>query len=48
MTPAALHDYIPSPSDGVWHLGPLPIRGYAFCIIVGIFAAIWLSDRRWR
>jgi phosphatidylglycerol---prolipoprotein diacylglyceryl transferase len=48
MTPVALHDYIPSPSNGVWQLGPLPIRGYAFCIIVGIFVAIWLSDRRWR
>ena len=24
---------IPSPSRGVWHLGPLPIRAYALCII---------------
>ncbi|MDQ1485630.1 MAG: hypothetical protein QOJ62_1323 [Actinomycetota bacterium] len=40
--------YIPSPSHGVWHLGPLPIRGYAFCIIVGIFAAAAIADRRWR
>ena len=29
---------IPSPADGVWHLGPLPVRGYALCIIAGIFA----------
>jgi phosphatidylglycerol---prolipoprotein diacylglyceryl transferase len=43
-----LHDYIPSPSDGVWHLGPVPIRGYALCIIVGIFAAVVLADRRYR
>jgi prolipoprotein diacylglyceryl transferase len=47
MTFAALPAYIPSPSDGVWHLGPLPIRGYAFCIIIGIVAAVALSDRRW-
>jgi len=38
---------IPSPSQGVWHLGPLPIRGYALCIIVGIVFAIWLGERRW-
>ena len=38
---------IPSPSEGVWHLGPLPIRGYALCIILGIVFAIWLGERRW-
>ena len=38
---------IPSPSDGVWNLGPLPIRGYALCIIVGIIVAIWIGERRW-
>jgi prolipoprotein diacylglyceryl transferase len=46
--PSYLPAYLPSPSQGVWHLGPLPLRGYAFCIIVGIFAAIALSDRRWQ
>jgi len=40
--------YIPSPSQGVWHLGPLPLRGYALCIIVGIIVAVWTCDRRWR
>ena len=39
---------IPSPSQGVWHLGPLPIRAYALCILVGIVAAVWIGDRRWR
>ncbi len=38
---------IPSPSQGVWHLGPVPIRGYALCIIGGILVAIWLGERRW-
>ncbi len=38
---------IPSPSQGVWHLGPVPIRAYALCIIAGIVAAIWIGDRRW-
>ncbi|MGL5808787.1 MAG: prolipoprotein diacylglyceryl transferase [Nocardioides sp.] len=38
---------IPSPAQGVWHLGPVPIRGYALCIIAGIVFAIWLGERRW-
>jgi prolipoprotein diacylglyceryl transferase len=38
---------IPSPSQGVWHLGPFPLRAYALCIIIGIIAAIWIGDRRW-
>jgi prolipoprotein diacylglyceryl transferase len=32
----------------VWHLGPLPIRAYALCIIAGILVAVWLTTRRWR
>ena len=43
-----LHAYIPSPSQGVWHLGPIPLRAYAFCIIIGIIVAVWVLDRRWR
>ena len=39
---------IPSPPEGVWYLGPLPLRGYALSIIVGIALAIWLGERRWR
>ncbi len=38
---------IPSPAQGVWHLGPVPIRGYALCIIAGVVFAIWLGERRW-
>jgi len=39
---------IPSPSQGVWHLGPLPIRAYALIILVGIVVAVLVADRRWR
>ena len=39
--------YLPSPSQGVWHLGPIPIRAYALCIIAGIIVAICLTQRRW-
>jgi prolipoprotein diacylglyceryl transferase len=38
---------IPSPSQGVWHLGPVPIRAYALCIIAGIVLAIVIGERRW-
>ena len=38
---------IPSPSQGVWYLGPVPLRGYALAIILGIVAAIWIGERRW-
>ncbi|MFF3163208.1 prolipoprotein diacylglyceryl transferase [Streptomyces sp. NPDC003273] len=39
--------YIPSPSRGVLYLGPIPLRGYAFCIIIGVFIAVWLGNKRW-
>jgi prolipoprotein diacylglyceryl transferase len=39
--------YIPSPSQGVVHLGPLPLRGYALMIILGVIVAVWLGERRW-
>ncbi len=47
MTPLAVVSSIPSPSHSVWHLGPVPIRAYALTILVGIFVAIWVGDRRW-
>ena len=37
----------PSPAEGVWHLGPVPLRAYAMCIIAGIVVAVWLGERRW-
>ncbi|GAA5002216.1 prolipoprotein diacylglyceryl transferase [Streptomyces siamensis] len=39
--------FIPSPSRSVLHLGPIPLRGYAFCIIIGVFVAVWLGNKRW-
>ncbi|AEA25067.1 Prolipoprotein diacylglyceryl transferase [Pseudonocardia dioxanivorans CB1190] len=43
---AVLPAFIPSPDRGVWHLGPLPIRAYALCIIAGIIVAVWWGERR--
>ncbi|MDQ6641217.1 MAG: prolipoprotein diacylglyceryl transferase [Actinomycetota bacterium] len=40
-------EFIPSPGQGVWHLGPIPIRAYALCIIAGVIAAVWFGERRW-
>jgi prolipoprotein diacylglyceryl transferase len=40
--------WIPSPSQSVWHLGPLPIRAYALCIVLGIVAALVVGARRFQ
>jgi prolipoprotein diacylglyceryl transferase len=37
---------IPSPSSGVLHLGPLPLRAYALFIILGIVVAVVVGERR--
>src|SRR5690625_5280978 len=47
MLPLAA-DGIPSPSQGVWHLGPIPLRAYAFAILGGIVVATIISVRRYR
>jgi prolipoprotein diacylglyceryl transferase len=38
----------PSPPQGVWHLGPIPIRAYALCIIAGIVVAIVWGEKRFQ
>jgi phosphatidylglycerol---prolipoprotein diacylglyceryl transferase len=43
----ALASTIPSPTEGVWHLGPFPLRAYALCILAGIVVAVWVAERRW-
>jgi prolipoprotein diacylglyceryl transferase len=45
---AALPATIPSPAQGVWWLGPLPVRAYALTILIGIALAVWIAARRWR
>ena len=40
--------FLPSPTQSVWHLGPLPIRAYALCIVAGILLALMVAERRWR
>ena len=43
---SALPASIPSPTTGVWHLGPFPVRAYALCILAGIVVAVWITGRR--
>ena len=38
---------IPSPPQGVWNLGPIPIRAYALLIILGIVVAVWVGSKRY-
>ncbi|WP_196716557.1 prolipoprotein diacylglyceryl transferase [Actinomyces trachealis] len=39
---------LPSPSQGVWHLGPIPLRAYSFCLLAGIFLAVGWGERRYQ
>jgi len=39
---------IPSPSQSVWYLGPLPLRAYALAILGGILVASLIAIRRYR
>jgi len=39
---------IPSPTQAVWHLGPVPVRAYALCIVAGIVVGVLIAERRWR
>lgn len=36
---------IPSPSDGVIDLGPLPLHLYGLMIALGVVAAVWVGER---
>jgi prolipoprotein diacylglyceryl transferase len=39
---------IPSPTTAVWQLGPVPIRAYALCIVLGIVVAGVVTEMRLR
>jgi prolipoprotein diacylglyceryl transferase len=40
--------FLPSPSRAVWHLGPVPVRAYAICVVLGVLIALLVADRRYR
>src|SRR6476646_12165555 len=39
--------FIPSPSSGTFHLGPLTLHMYGVMLLLGIAACIWLTGKRW-
>jgi phosphatidylglycerol---prolipoprotein diacylglyceryl transferase len=39
---------LPSPSRAVWHLGPVPVRAYAVCVVLGTVVALAVTARRYR
>ena len=40
-------EFIPSPDQAIWYVGPVPLRAYALCIITGAALAIWIGERRY-
>ena len=40
--------YIPSPTFSKFQIGPVTIRMYAVCILIGVCFAVWILTRRWK
>ncbi len=38
---------IPSPSQGVWWLGPVPLRAYGILMVSAMVLAVWVTYRRY-
>ena len=38
---------IPSPSQGVWYIGPLPLRAYGLIIVIGMLIAVYWTAKRY-
>ncbi len=47
MTSSEVLAFIPSPAQGVWNLGPIPVRAYALLIVAGIVIAVWYGGKRY-
>lgn len=39
---------IPSPPQGVWYLGPIPLRAYGILVATGMVVAVLLTKRRYE
>jgi prolipoprotein diacylglyceryl transferase len=46
-SPGTTVAFLPSPGPGTWHLGLLPVRGYALCIVLGILVGVSVANRRY-
>src|SRR5580698_4633514 len=40
--------FLPSPSRSLWHVGPIPLRAYPICVVLGIIVGLWIASRRYR
>ncbi|MGE5131459.1 MAG: prolipoprotein diacylglyceryl transferase family protein [Gemmatimonadota bacterium] len=40
--------FLPSPARSVWHLGPVPLRAQALCVVAGILVALGITAWRYR
>lgn len=38
---------IPSPSQGVWYIGPIPLRAYGILMVSAMALALWVAYRRY-
>jgi len=47
MIASEILGFIPSPAQGTWNLGPVPLRAYALLIIAGIVIAVWFGGKRY-
>jgi prolipoprotein diacylglyceryl transferase len=47
-TIASVVGSIPSPSNGVLHLGPVPLHAYGLMLAIGVLVATAVAERRWR
>ncbi len=43
-----MYAFIPSPSSGVLHLGPISLHAYGLCIALGALAAVFVATKRWQ
>jgi prolipoprotein diacylglyceryl transferase len=48
LIPPSLLASIPSPSTGVYEIGPVPLRMYGLSIAFGVIAAVVLASKRWE
>jgi prolipoprotein diacylglyceryl transferase len=44
----SLLGFIPSPSKGILHLGPVPLHAYGLCLALGVLVAANVAERRWE
>jgi prolipoprotein diacylglyceryltransferase len=40
--------YLPSPARETWHLGPVPLRAQALCVVAGILLGLFVTAWRYR